>query len=127
MYDSTLSQMIDERSLQLHIIPPFWKTWWFRLVMVIIILSVIIYLLRAYTNRLQQKHARDKIRFFTNMAHDIRTSLTLINAPVEELNKDPDLSARSRYYLDLATVQSERLSLVATQLLDFQKVDTGKE
>lgn len=127
MYDSTLSQMIDERSLQLHIIPPFWKTWWFRLSMVIVILSVIIYLLRAYTNQLQQKHARDKIRFFTNMAHDIRTSLTLINAPVEELNKDPDLSARSRYYLDLATVQSERLSLVATQLLDFQKVDTGKE
>lgn len=127
MYDSTLSQMIDERSLQLHIIPPFWKTWWFRLVIAILILSVFIYLLRAYTNRLQQKHARDKIRFFTNMAHDIRTSLTLINAPVEELNKDPDLSARSRYYLDLATVQSDRLSLVATQLLDFQKVDTGKE
>lgn len=127
MYDNTHSQLIDERSLQLHIVPPFWKAWWFRLALVILILSMLVYFLRIYTNRLQQKHAKDKIRFFTNMAHDMRTSLTLINAPIEELNKDAELSEKSRYYLDLATVQSERLSLVATQLLDFQKVDIGKE
>lgn len=75
---------------------------------------------------MKQRHAEDKIRFFTNTAHDLRTSITLINAPIQELNKEKELSDKGHYYLNLATEQSERLSNVATQLLDFQKVDMGK-
>ena len=75
---------------------------------------------------MKQRHAEDKIRFFTNTAHDLRTSITLINAPIQELNKEKELSEKGHYYLNLATEQSERLSNVATQLLDFQKVDMGK-
>lgn len=127
MYDGSLSKILDERSLTVKIIPPFWKTEWFRLGLVIFILALVFFLLRTYSTRLKQRHAREKIRFFTNMVHDIRTSLTLINAPIEELNKASELSEKSRYYLGLATEQSKRIFLVANQLLDFQKVDTGKE
>ncbi|WP_352421618.1 response regulator [Proteiniphilum sp.] len=126
MYDSSLSQLVNERSFDIHITPPFWKTWWFRLILFIFIAGIIIILLRYYINRLKQRHTEDKIRFFTNTAHDIRTSLTLISAPIEELNKERDLSEEGRYYLNLATEQSGRLSFVATQLLDFQKVDIRK-
>ena len=126
MYDSALSQVIDERSLIIHVIPPFWGTWWFRLILFAIIMGIIFFALKTYTNRLKQRHTEDKIRFFTNTAHDIRTSLTLINAPIDELNKEKNLSEEGRYYLNLATEQSGRLSFVATQLLDFQKVDVGK-
>lgn len=59
--------------------------------------------------------------------HDIRTSLTLIGAPIEELNKESNLSKLGRYYLNLATEQTRRLSSVVTQLMDFEKVDVGKE
>ena len=126
MYDSSLSQIIDERSLLLHIVPPFWKTWWFRFIFFIFVFSVLTYSFSLYIRRLRRLHAEDKMRFFVNMAHDIRTSLTLINAPIEELNKDKELSKDSRHYLNIATEQSKRLSFVATQLLDFQKVDIGK-
>ena len=78
-------------------------------------------LINFYIKHLKQIHAEDKIRFFTNMAHDIRTSLTLINAPIEELNKERNLSESGHYYLNLATEQSDRLTFVATQLLDIQK------
>lgn len=64
MYDSTLLQVIDERSLSIGITPPFWETWWFRLISVIFIVGIIIYSLRIYSNTLKQKHAKDKIRFF---------------------------------------------------------------
>jgi DNA-binding response OmpR family regulator/two-component sensor histidine kinase len=60
------------------------------------------------------------------MAHDIRTSLTLIKAPIEELNKELNLSKTGMHFLHLATEQTRRLSSVATQLLDFQKADIGK-
>lgn len=126
MYDSTLLQVIDERVLSINITPPFWQTWWFSLIGSILIIGLIAYLLRAYSNNLRQRHAKDKIRFFTNMAHDIRTSLTLISAPVEQLKNAPELTEKSRYYINLAADQSEKLSSVATQLLDFEKVDSGK-
>lgn len=126
MYDSSHSQIINERTLHIHIIPPFWESWWFGLILMTFIGVIFILALRFYINRLKQRHTEDKISFFTNMAHDIRTSLTLINAPIEELNKEKNLSVEGRYYLNLATEQSGRLSFVATQLLDFQKVDVGK-
>ena len=125
MFDSS-GRQLDERSLNIVVTPPFWQTWWFRLVVIIIIVWVGTYLLRSYSNRLKQKHAKDKIRFFTNIAHDIRTSVTLINAPIEEMEKDLAMSEKSKYFLHLALNQSKRLLAVATQLLDFQKVDIGK-
>jgi len=126
MYDSSMKQIINERSLLIHITPPWWNTVWFRLGVFFVMVSILFFALRYYINQIRQHHAEDKIRFFTNMAHDIRTSLTLINAPIEELNKEKNLSGEGRYYLNLATEQSERLSYVANQLLDFQKVDIGK-
>jgi len=127
MFDASLSQIIDERSLTIRIIPPFWETWWFRSIIIAVVLAFIAYFFKAYFNHLKQKHAKDKIRFFTDIAHDIRTSLTLVNAPIEELGKASELSNESRYYLDLAAEQSDKLLVVSNQLLDFQKVDTGKE
>ena len=97
--------------------------------LVIIVFSAVtvLYLFLLYINRLKQKHAEEKVRFFTNTAHDIRTSLTLIKAPVEELNKETHLSESGKYYLHLAIEQARRLSSVVTQLMDFQKVDIRKE
>lgn len=43
MYDSSLSQMIDERSLNIHVTPPFWKTWWFAAIISLCTICYIIY------------------------------------------------------------------------------------
>lgn len=126
MYDSSGLHFINERILNIKITPPFWETWWFRLLIVVFIFCSVIYFLRLYSENLKQRHARDKIRFFTNIAHDIRSSLTLINAPIEELKKIPEMSPKANLYLNMALDQSKRLLTIATQLLDFQKVDIGK-
>lgn len=126
MYNSSLTQIISERSVSIQIIPPFWLTWWFQLLIALVAIGLTLLLLKLYTDKLKQSHNEDKIRFFANMAHDIRTSLTLINAPIDELNKETKLSEQGRYFLNLATDQLGRLSFVTTQLLDFQKVDINK-
>ena len=126
MYDNSLKQIVEERTLKIQITPPWWRSFWFRLAIMILTFSLLVFILRFYIDRIRQQHAEDKIRFFANMAHDIRTSLTLINAPIEELNKERNLSAEGRNYLNLATEQAGRLSSVTNQLLDFQKVDIGK-
>ena len=126
MYDSSLSQVIAERQLLIRVTPPFWETVWFRLLVLAFAVGILYFSLHFYINRLKQRHAEDKVRFFAHTAHDIRTALTLIKAPIEELNKESNLSDSGKHYLSLATEQAGHLSSVATQLLDFQKTDIGK-
>ena len=127
LYDSSLSQIIAERSLFITVVPPFWRTWWFEILCFAFFVGVLYISLKYYIERLKQQHTEEKVRFFTNTAHDFRTSLTLVRAPIEELTKEQNLSETGRHYLSLAIEQTRRLSSVVTQLMDFQKVDIKKE
>jgi len=127
LYDSSLTNIIDERSIRIIIVPPFWKSMWFLIVVLIIISGIIVLYFLYYVNKLKQEHTEEKVRFFTKTAHDIRTSLTLIKAPVEELSKEKGLTESGKHYLNLAIEQARQLTSVVTQLMDFQKVDIGKE
>ena len=127
MYDNSFTKIVDERVLNIHVSPPFWATWWFYL-LIFSLISYIIYIsFKYYINYLKQQHANDKINFFANTAHDIRTALTLITAPIDELNKAPELSEKSRHFLHITSSQSEKLLQITSQLLDFQKADKEKE
>ncbi len=127
MYDGSASHIIAERTLSIYITPPVWKRWWFVLLIVCIVAGILYMLFRYYINYLKQLHSEEKIKFFANTAHDIRTSLTLIMAPIEELNKETISASVRKYYLHLVLEQARRLSNVVTQLMDFQKLDIGKE
>lgn len=127
LYDNSLSNVITERSIAIKLIPPFWRTGWFWILIILVLSGIIFLYLLYYINKLKQEHTEEKVRFFTNTAHDIRTSLTLIKAPVEELSKEKNITESGKHYLNLAIEQARQLSSVVTQLMDFQKVDIGKE
>jgi signal transduction histidine kinase/CheY-like chemotaxis protein/ligand-binding sensor domain-containing protein/AraC-like DNA-binding protein len=127
MYDSSASHIIAERTLTISITPPVWRKWWFISLLGCIIVSILYLLLRYYINYLNQQQTEEKIKFFANTAHEIRTSLTLITGPIEELNKGTVSIPVRKYYLHLALEQARRLSNVVTRLMDFQKLDVGKE
>jgi signal transduction histidine kinase/CheY-like chemotaxis protein/ligand-binding sensor domain-containing protein len=125
MYNNSMMQ-VAERSIHIRITPPFWDTWWFKTLFLFVVLAIAFLSLRYYINRLKQRHTEEKVRFFANMAHDIRTSMTLITAPVGKMNRMNNFSDTDRYYLDLVKQQVHRLSMTASHLLDFQKTDVGK-
>ena len=127
LYDDSLLHVLDERSIDIEVVPLFWQTGWFLLLVSIFIFVFVYFFQKSYFIRLRQRHTEEKLRFFTKTAHDVRTSLTLIKAPIEELNKEQNLTDFGRHYLHLAMEQIKHLSKVATQLLDFQKMDIGKE
>jgi signal transduction histidine kinase/DNA-binding response OmpR family regulator/ligand-binding sensor domain-containing protein len=125
MYDNSSSECISERRLTVTITPPFWATWWFRTLLAVFVTLIVWLSLRFHINRLKHRHTIEKIRFFANMAHEIRTALTLIKLPVEKLCRK-DFPEEDKYYLNMASEQTKRLVSTVTNLLDFQKADIGK-
>ena len=127
LLDNSMKEVVSERSLTIRLIPPFWKKTWFWGSLLVFLAGIVFLYMLLYIKNLKQKHNEEKIRFFTNTAHDIRTALTLIKAPIEELSRETSLSASGSYFLGLAKDQTRQLSSVVTQLMDFQKADIGKE
>lgn len=127
LYDNTMSYVIDERQLKITVKPAFWRTWQFIVFCYIMAAAIIFTFLMRYISEMKRRHSEDKIRFFTKTAHEMRTSLMLIKAPIDELSKETGLSKQGEKNLDIASQQARQLSAVVTQLMDFQKADIGKE
>ena len=69
--------------------------------------------------RHEKQVSQEKINFFVHTAHDIRTPLTLIKAPLGEILKDEHLSDKGVMNLNLALQSTENLSDLADNLINF--------
>jgi len=67
-----------------------------------------------------------KNRFFTNISHEFRTPLSLIQSPVEELMDNPHRTEKDRQKLSMIHRNSRRLLNLVNQLLDISKIDGSK-
>ena len=67
-----------------------------------------------------------KLVFFTNISHDFRTPLTLVEDPVEQLLADKTLSGDQHRLLLLVQRNVNILLRLVNQILDFRKYENGK-
>ena len=65
----------------------------------------------------------EKTRFFINTAHDIRTPLTLIKAPLEELFEKESFSDRGKKRMKIALRNVDVLLRLTTNLINFERTD----
>lgn len=114
-------------SLKISIAQPWWNTWWAWIVYLSILTAIIYFAWQYYKERLQRRYYDEKINFFVNTAHNIRTPLSLVLAPLVDLSKDSHLSEKSRAFLDMAQRNGNKLLTMVTELLDFQKVEQSAE
>ncbi|MDE7419339.1 MAG: substrate-binding domain-containing protein [Muribaculaceae bacterium] len=73
-----------------------------------------------------QEVTRSKLMFFTNVSHDLRTPLTLIAGPVDQVADDPSLSPKSHSLMQIAKKNVVILRRLIDQILDFRKYENGK-
>ena len=114
-------------TLKISIAQPWWNTWWAWIVYLCILTAILYFAWQFYKERLQRKYYDEKINFFVNTAHNIRTPLSLVLAPLVDLSKDSHLSEKSRVFLDMAQRNGNKLLKMVTELLDFQKVEQSAE
>jgi len=118
---------ISERTLVVKVAQPWWNSWWAWMVYIFVAGVVLSFIWRYKSNQLQKRYDEDKIRFFIDTAHDIRTPVTLVMAPLDDLYKEKGLSDKALYLLELAHSNTNKLYKLITQLLEFEKADTHKQ
>ena len=114
-------------SLNISIAQPWWNTWWAWILYLSILTAIFYFAWQYYKERLQRKYYDEKINFFVNTAHNIRTPLSLVLAPLVDLSNDSHLSEKSRAFLDMAQRNGNKLLKMVTELLDFQKVEQSAQ
>ena len=67
-----------------------------------------------------------KLAFFTNVSHDLRTPLTLISEPVEQLSSSENISDKERSLMKIASRNVHILRRLINQILDFRKYENDK-
>lgn len=130
-------------SCEIIIRSPWWTTWWARLVYLFLILGgmyLIIRIVERMNNlrsqiKLEEQLTDYKLEFFTNISHEFRTPLTLIQVSLEKLHdklvnlkqSNPGISLSS-LSLPLSTLDKNvsRMSRLIDELLTFRKVEKGK-
>ncbi|MGM9789636.1 MAG: two-component regulator propeller domain-containing protein [Candidatus Cryptobacteroides sp.] len=81
--------------------------------------------MREFEHKKETELYASKIDFFTDVAHEIRTPLTLIKCPLENMMRSPDIPASLKQDLEVMNMNTERLMDLVNQLLDFRKIESG--
>ncbi|KAA6306652.1 hypothetical protein EZS27_041685, partial [termite gut metagenome] len=115
--------IVAERSIDIIVDVPFWRSGWALLIYTVIFLGIFATSLHIFLLRKQKKVSDEKINFFIHTAHDIRTPLTLIKAPLEEVCHTENLSPLGQYSVNTALRNVNLLVRLTTNLINFEKAD----
>ncbi len=129
----------QERVLDICILPPFYLSVWAFILYIVLFFCSLLTVILYFKRRSRRKHQRAmeqferekerelytaKIDFFTNVAHEIRTPLTLIKCPLGNVQASRSLPDDIKEDLEIMELNTNRLLDLVNQLLDFRKTET---
>ena len=80
-------------------------------------------------NEIEKRHQKNvfesKLRFFTNIAHEFCTPLTLIYGPCGRILSSKGLSKFVVDYVQMIQTNAERLNNLIHELIEFRRIETG--
>lgn len=130
----------DGAMLEITVLPPLWKTWWAYALNIALIIGLIAFIIRYFTEkkRLQndikmklmeaevhEEFYQERNRLFTHFSHELRTPLTLIIAPLDEFIQKDEPIEDIRYKARLMLRNAQRLLRIVDNLMDLQKNESG--
>jgi len=140
-----------ENSLKVRVLPPLARSWW-AIMLYALAAGVTGYFLfrnwkryedakrEGQENLLKERAALEVARaeksaqerlmaqqmtFFSNVAHEFRTPLTMISGPVKMLSASSSVTGHDRQLLGIVDRNTEWMLQLVNQLLDFSKIENG--
>ncbi|WP_171595020.1 hybrid sensor histidine kinase/response regulator transcription factor [Marinifilum caeruleilacunae] len=132
---------IDAKSIELSILPPFWKRWWAYTIYAILFIVIGFFIIRYYLmwaslkkklllEELQNEKNKElyamKMNFFAKMSHEIQTPLTLILSPIDNMIERAEGNLLLSQRLQVIKNNATRLSRIAMELMTVRNKEMGK-
>lgn len=131
----------DETILQIVVKPPVYKSWWAYTIYLIIALVIIILIInhqhrkhelerdirfRQMEQEKQKELHEERMRMFANFSHELKTPLTLILNPLEDLVQKVSFSPEVKQALGMIKKNTGKMLSLVNNLMDIQKYEAGK-
>lgn len=119
---------------------PWWRSVWAYLIYIVLLLATGYAIFSIVRNRLrmnrqllldkiekenQQRMHEAKLNFFTNIAHEFFTPLTLIYGPAGHLLEKANLDNLSKKYIHIIRNNADRMQKLINELMEFRKAESG--
>lgn len=129
-----------EYAITIKIAPPWYASTSayisYGLILIFIIIYIVRYSIRKVRQKkeqmliqIEQKHKENiyesKLRFFTNIAHEFCTPLTLIYGPCNRIINHNGSDSFVIKYTNLIQRNAERMNSLILQLIEFQRIENG--
>lgn len=112
---------------------------WLKIISILAVAVVVLLLIMIFyrrkvrrekekLNKQRKQMADEKIAFFTNASHQLRTPLTLVSGPLSQLMKDDNYTDEQKMLLQVVTRNVKQLENLTTDVLNFKaQVDAMHE
>ena len=129
----------DVCSLFVRVNPPWWLTWYAKMTYFVLVVLVVYAWAKFYKHKLELESSlelerrhniseqylnEERLRFFTNITHELRNPLTLIMGPLEDLLSDNSLSPKHSNKISVIHDSATRLLNLINRILEFRKTET---
>ncbi len=116
-----------------------WKMWWAYLLYILLGAAIVYLIFKHMRDRLRMRQklliereklknerwlAEEKSRFYGNIAHELKTPLSLIVSPVKELSEYAVLDDFARKRVELIRGNSDKLRALIDEFLEFRKIES---
>lgn len=128
------------RSLAIKVASPFYRTVWAYALYLAILVAIGWMVYRLFNVRMRARHSmrmaqidkakseelnREKMEFFTNISHELKTPLSLIVAPLKYIDQRHELSPDSQKRLGVAIANTKKMVGLIDELVTFNRVENG--
>jgi len=121
-------------AIDIKVMPVWWQSNTALFIYVVLSIAFILFVRSYYLKRkslqqniLSRKNEEEihenRLTFFTNIAHEFLTPLTLIAGPVQKLSEAKNLDEKNRKFINMIQRNASRLILLTQQLLEFRKAE----
>lgn len=127
--------------LEIEVLPPFYASTSAYILYVVLAISLVWFYASWYMRKTRQRNNsrieeierrrereeyEAKIDFFTNITHEIRTPLSLIRGPYEQITKQGIKPSDYKENIEIMGANIYRLLQLSNQLLDIRKIESER-